>query len=83
MDGRIVCSKYPPAFGIDLLVDDAQRVELEGHRLGSSVMRIKEDDERWCSRVSSTIIELESRARIASSVEDQLRDAETLPPNIF
>jgi hypothetical protein len=63
-DRSIECSKYPPAFGIDLLVDDAEGVELEGRRLGFSVLRIRENDESWCSRVSSAIYEFESRACI-------------------
>lgn len=63
-DRNIGCSKYPPAFGIDLLVDDAEGVELEGRRLGFSVLRIREDDESWCSRVSSAITEFE-RHRLA------------------
>jgi len=63
-DLDIDCSKYPPAFGIDLLVDDAEGVELEGERLGFSVLRIKEDDDAWCSRVYLAVIEFESRACI-------------------
>jgi hypothetical protein len=41
-DRNITCSKYPPAFGVDLLVDDAEGVVLEGQRLGFSVLRINE-----------------------------------------
>ena len=63
-NGPIRCSKYPPAFGIDLLVDDTEGVELEGQRLGFPVLRITEDDESWCWRISSAITEFESRAYI-------------------
>ena len=65
-DRNLACSKYPPAFGIDLLVDDAEGVELEGQRLGFSVLRITEDDESWCSRVASAMTEIESRAGIVA-----------------
>jgi hypothetical protein len=52
MNGKAVaCSKYPPAFGIDLLVDDAEGVRLEGERHGFSVLHIHEEDASWCSRI--------------------------------
>jgi hypothetical protein len=47
----INCSKYPPAFGIDLLIDDAEGVSLEGERFGFSVLRVFEDDPSWCAAV--------------------------------
>jgi FMN phosphatase YigB (HAD superfamily) len=47
----IVCSKYPPAFGIELLIDDAAGLLIEGERLGFPVMCISEGDSSWCSRV--------------------------------
>lgn len=63
---NVACSKYPPAFGIDLLVDDAEGVELEGKRFGFAVLRLKEDDEAWCERVSSAVMTLESSGRVAN-----------------
>ena len=49
------CSKYPPAFGIDWLVDDARGVQIEGERLGFSVLLIEAHDTAWCSRVRSLL----------------------------
>jgi hypothetical protein len=46
-----VASKYPPAFGIDLLVDDAPGVELEGRQHGFAVLRIDPGDADWSRRV--------------------------------
>lgn len=40
-------SKYPPAFGIDLLIDDAEGVEIEGRIRGFVVHRVAADDLRW------------------------------------
>jgi hypothetical protein len=57
----LACSKYPPAFGIDLLVDDSQGVEVEGRRLGFSVLRVDCDDATWCSRVESAVSAAENR----------------------
>src|SRR5262249_18029459 len=38
------CSKYPPAFGIDLLVDDSVGVVLESRRLAFRVLHVCPDD---------------------------------------
>lgn len=48
-------SKYPPAFGIELLIDDSEGVRLEGERLGFSVLQIDADDVSWCARVELAI----------------------------
>jgi hypothetical protein len=45
------CSKYPPAFGVDLLVDDLEGVCLEGRRCGFRVLRVSPQDEGWAERV--------------------------------
>ena len=39
------CSKYPPAFGIDVLVDDSPGVVLEGQRYGFRVIQVSPEDE--------------------------------------
>jgi hypothetical protein len=41
------CSKYPPAFGIDLLVDNSEGVGEEGRRFGFAVVVVRPDDEEW------------------------------------
>ncbi len=42
---------YPPAFGIDLHVDDSEGVRLEGEEHGFHVVVVRPDDERWTKRV--------------------------------
>jgi hypothetical protein len=60
LTGRdIACSKYPPAFGIDVLVDDAEGVEIEGRRFGFCVLRLDEGDAAWCARVMAAIAAIE------------------------
>jgi hypothetical protein len=51
----IVCSKYPPAFAIDLLVDDTEGVALEGKRFGFAVLHVKEDDPAWCAAIETAV----------------------------
>jgi len=48
-------SKFPPAFGIDLLVDDSAGVELEGRQFGFSVVRVDPGDHRWASKVREAV----------------------------
>jgi hypothetical protein len=52
---RAVSSKYPSAFGIDLLIDDSEGVALEGRRHGFAVLHVVEDDTAWCSRVDLAV----------------------------
>jgi len=44
-------SKYPPAFGIDLHVDDSAGVLMEGQEHGFRVVVVSPDDEHWTERV--------------------------------
>jgi hypothetical protein len=45
------CSKYPPAFGIDLLVDNSEGVKDEGRRFGFRVLHVRPDDLDWAEVV--------------------------------
>jgi len=44
-------SKYPPAWNIDLLVDDSDGVAAEGARHGFEVLVVAPDDGNWAARV--------------------------------
>ncbi|CAA9301697.1 MAG: hypothetical protein AVDCRST_MAG56-5574 [uncultured Cytophagales bacterium] len=45
------CSKYPPAFGIDLLVDDQEGVKMEAERYGFRMIWIKPEQDDWTEKV--------------------------------
>lgn len=49
--GRRGPSKYPPAFGIDLHVDDSEGVAWEGERHGFAVVVVSPEDLDWTARV--------------------------------
>ncbi len=49
------CSKYPPAFGIDLLIDDSEGVAEEGRRHGFSVLLIDPADVFWTERILAAV----------------------------
>lgn len=48
-------SKFPPAFGIDVLIDDSAGVEMEGEREGFRVIRVLPSDEGWSEMVRAEL----------------------------
>jgi hypothetical protein len=48
-------SKYPPAFGIDLHVDDSEGVAEEGRMHGFHVLVVGPDDPDWVERVLAAV----------------------------
>jgi hypothetical protein len=53
--GANECSKYPPAFGIDLLVDNSEGVREEGRRFGFRVLHVRPDDPDWARVVRTAV----------------------------
>jgi hypothetical protein len=49
------CSKYPPAFGIDLLVDDSEGVQLEARQYNYNMVLVRPDDHAWADAVLSAV----------------------------
>src|SRR6266540_1663491 len=49
------CSKYPPAFGIDLLVDDSEGVWLEGQQFRFNVVHVLPSDVAWAEKVLAAV----------------------------
>jgi hypothetical protein len=62
--GRDGPSKYPPAFGIDLHVDDLEGVGLEGRRHGFAVVVISPEDLDWAARVVEAVDQRIGSARL-------------------
>jgi hypothetical protein len=50
-NGHIYCSKYPPAFGIDVLIDDQEGVKQEAARYNFYMIWIKPGDANWVEEV--------------------------------
>ena len=48
-------TKFPPAFGIDLHIDDAEGVRLEGERHGFRVLVVSPDDREWVAGLLAAI----------------------------
>ena len=49
-------SKFPPAFGIDLHVDDSDGVRMEGDSHGFRVVVVSPDDRFWTRRVLDAVV---------------------------
>jgi hypothetical protein len=48
-------SKYPPAFGIDLHVDDSEGVGMEGEQYGFAVVVVSPQDLQWTERILEAV----------------------------
>ena len=57
------CSKYPPAFGIDLLIDDQEGVKIEAERHGFRMIWIKPEQQDWTEQVISEYKKIKSENR--------------------
>ncbi len=53
---NVQCTKYPPQFGIDVLVDDSLGVKLEGERYNFRVINIDPKDEFWNERILKEVL---------------------------
>lgn len=51
-------SKYPPAFGINLHIDDSEGVKIEGEKHNFSVIHISPNDTNWVVTVLEKVDEL-------------------------
>lgn len=60
-------SKYPPAFDIDLHVDDSEGVQIEGNDHGFRVVVVHPEDEGWAQKV------LDAVARVQVQLDWQQR----------
>ena len=49
------CTKHPPSFGIDLLVDDSEGVRIEGERHGFRVLVVAPQDAQWAEKVRAAL----------------------------
>ena len=52
---RVRCSKHPPTFGIDLLLDDSAGVGWEGEQHGFRVLVVDPKDEHWVEKVKELL----------------------------
>jgi hypothetical protein len=61
------CSKYPPAFGIDLLIDDQEGVKREAERYGFQMIQIRPEDNAWVEKVKIEYARIKREKNIFSA----------------
>ena len=49
------CTKHPPSFGIDFLIDDSEGVRIEGERHGFRVLVVAPEDAQWAEKVRTAL----------------------------
>ena len=49
------CTKQPPSFGIDLLIDNSEGVRIEGERHGFRVLVVAPEDAQWVEKVQAAV----------------------------
>jgi len=49
------CTKHPPSFGIDLLIDDSEGVRIEAGRHGFRMLVVAPEDEQWVEKVEAAL----------------------------
>lgn len=54
-------SKFPPAFDIDLHVDDSEGVRIEGCDHGFRVVVVSPDDENWAQKVLNAVADVQAQ----------------------
>lgn len=79
--GRGAPSKYPPAFGIGLHVDDSMGVAMEGWTYGFRVVQVDPDDDAWDRRILGEVDRLRAcrTARVPVPMPPLPRPATMLP----
>jgi hypothetical protein len=55
-DHGVNSSKYPPAFNIDIHVDDSRGVEMEGRRFNFRTIIISENNRNWTDDILKSVL---------------------------
>jgi hypothetical protein len=55
MENKSRCSKFPPAFGIDIHVDDSPGLRIEGEKFNFSTIIIDENDLNWTYKILGAV----------------------------
>ena len=74
-------SKFPPAFDIDLHVDDSEGVQIEGHDHGFRVVVVNPQDELWAQKVLEAVAKVQ--AQLAWQQTFRHKGATAQRPEVF
>ncbi len=59
---KIASSKYPPSFGIDVIIDDSEGVKIEGERYNFETIWVKSEDENWVDEIKLKLNNLNNKS---------------------
>lgn len=54
------CTKHPPTFGIDLLIDDSEGVRIESKRHDFRVLVVSPEDAQWTQKIKAIVADKSS-----------------------
>ena len=54
-ENKARCSKFPPAFGIDIHVDDSPGLKIEGEKFNFRTIIIEEKDLTWTDKILKSV----------------------------
>jgi|SRR6476469_1854483 len=54
-DVKARCTKHPPSFGIDLLIDDSEGVRIEGEQHSFRVIVVAPEDGQWVAKIKAEL----------------------------
>ena len=66
----LTISKYPPAFNIDILIDDSKGVLIEGKQKNFKVIQIDPDDLKWVEKIKRDYLRFKSEIRFDSFLKN-------------
>lgn len=50
------CSKFPPAFGIDLLIDECGGVQVEARKFNFPLVKVEPNDKDWDQKIRQAVL---------------------------
>ena len=56
-------SKYPPAFNIDILIDDSKGVLIEGKQNNFKVIQVEPDNLNWVEKIKRDYLRIKLEIR--------------------
>jgi hypothetical protein len=66
----INCSKHPPTFGIDVIVDDSDGVKMEGEKYNFNTVIIQPENENWVEVLKKSFMEIYYNAKSNDKIEN-------------
>ena len=57
------CSKHPPSFGLDVVIDDSAGILIEGERFSFNAIWLKPENKDWVEELKNRLLDLQTRIK--------------------